>query len=204
MRFAIVLLVLWVCVVGVGNAQTTEHRFEAGGHLHVLRLGDIDTTTAGFGGRLLFHLTDWIAIDGEVSLFPHDEIVGETTQTSIGPLRIDYERRRVHAVGGINLGVRGERMGLFVAAKPGITRLYNKRIECEGNGCALVLIAPVIYRTEFALDLGGGVEFYPSRRTIARVDVGDTIIRHRSIAPPCPSGCTSHNLSSRIGFGVRF
>jgi hypothetical protein len=73
-----------------------------------------------------------------------------------------------------------------------------------GNGCALVLIALDTYRTEFALDLGGGIEFYPSRRTVARVELGDTIIRHRSFAPPCPSGCTSHNLSSRLGIGVRF
>jgi len=49
------------------------------------------------------------------------------------------------------------------------------------------------------------LELYPSGRSVARFEVGDTIVRHRSTAPPCFSGdCTSHNLGSRVGFGVRF
>ena len=70
--------------------------------------------------------------------------------------------------------------------------------------CALMLFARPEYRTEFALDLGGIVEFYPTRRTVARVDFGDVMIRHRSAAvPPC-SDCTSHNFTSRFGIGLRF
>ena len=88
--------------------------------------------------------------------------------------------------------------------RPGVTRLYHKCFGCVGEGCALVLIARNIYRTELAFDFGGGVEFYPSRRTVARLELGDTVISHRSFAPPCPSGCASHNLSSRVGLGVRF
>ena len=45
---------------------------------------------------------------------------------------------------------------------------------------------------------------YTDFRRPHRVEFGDTMIRHRSFAPPCASGCTSHNLSSRLGIGVRF
>jgi hypothetical protein len=38
---------------------------------------------------------------------------------------------------------------------------------------------------------------------VARVDIGDVAIQHRSQAPPC-STCTTHNFSTRVGVGVRF
>ena len=204
MRHVIALLLFSVVSSAIASAQSVEPRFEIGGQASVLRLSDFDTTNAGLGGRVLFRLNDWISVDGEVSFFPHDEVVGPTFQTSIGPVRVENTRRRTDALVGINIGARRDRLGAFVKLRPGVTRLYQKRFNCVGEGCELVLIAANTFRTEFALDFGGGVEFYPSRRTVARVEFGDTIIRHRSFAPPCPLGCTSHNLSSRVGLGVRF
>ena len=90
--------------------------------------------------------------------------------------------------------------------RPGFVRLSDQCVDCVGEVCALatMLLARPVYRTEFALDLGAVLEFYPSARTVARVDFGDTMIRHRSqAAPPC-SNCTSHNFASRIGIGFRF
>jgi hypothetical protein len=84
----------------------------------------------------------------------------------------------------------------------------HQRGSCEGPGCALVLPPPIVSgsRTEFAFDVGGGVEFYPSARTVARAEIGDTIIRHGNEAPPwLPAASrTSHNLSSRFGVGFTF
>lgn len=204
MRQLITLLVFSVASDAIVSAQSAEPRFEMGAQASVLRLTDFDTTNAGFGGRVLFRLNDWMSVDGEVSFFPHDKVVGPTFQTSIGPGRVESTRRRMDALVGVNVGSRRDRLGAFVKLRPGVTRLHHKGFNCVGEGCALVLIAPNIYRVEFALDFGGGVELYPSRRTVARLEFGDTVIRHRSSAPPCPSGCTSHNLSSRVGLGVRF
>ena len=108
---------------------------------------------------------------------------------------------------GVKAGVRTSRMGGFVKARPGFTRLSDKGTRCIGDGCAviLMLLARNTYRNEFAFDVGGGVELYPTARTVARVEIGDTMIRHRSTSLPCPaSACTSHNVSSRFGFGYRF
>jgi hypothetical protein len=70
--------------------------------------------------------------------------------------------------------------------------------------CALALFMRPEYKTEFAVDIGGIFEFYPTRRTIARFDLGDVMIRNRSVGvPPC-ADCLSHNLTSRFGVGVKF
>jgi hypothetical protein len=68
----------------------------------------------------------------------------------------------------------------------------------------LLLLARADYRTEFAMNLGGVLEFYPSPRIVTRLDLGTTLIRHRSFAPPRCDGCTSSNFSSRVGVGFRF
>jgi hypothetical protein len=55
------------------------------------------------------------------------------------------------------------------------------------------------------VDVGGIFEYCPTKRTIFRVDVGDTIIRYRSLEPEVinPS-FTRHNLQMSLGFGFRF
>jgi hypothetical protein len=71
-------------------------------------------------------------------------------------------------------------------------------------------------RTNFAFDLGGVAEWYPSKNTIVRFDAGDTIIRFgaRNVtATDIPSGGlvvvpaaaeTRHNFQGSVGFGFRF
>jgi hypothetical protein len=66
--------------------------------------------------------------------------------------------------------------------------------------------------TKLALDLGGVVEFYPSKRVIVRVDVGDTIIfynnetirRLSEPGGPAQQLGTINNFQAAIGIGFRF
>lgn len=199
-----------VTLAFVGGAQTAAaqpaaDRFEVAANLNVLRLSDFDATSAGIGGRVSFDLTRHAALEGELAFFPKDRIVQPPFPTAFGPFQIANERRRMAVLAGLKVGTRGERFGVFAKARPGVTRLIDRGTACEGPGCATILIARSTYRSEFAFDFGGGVELYPTARTVARFEMGDTFIRHRSSAPPCPaSQCTSHNLSSRLGFGYRF
>ncbi len=68
----------------------------------------------------------------------------------------------------------------------------------------------VLSRTErgvnfFTVDVGGVFEYYPSRRTVFRVDVGDTIIRYSAQEPKdINPNITRHNLQTSVGFGFRF
>ncbi len=197
------LTALYLSAPAVASAQS-DSRFEVGGHLNVFRFGDFDATRAGLGGRISVDLSPWLAVEGVASYFPHDDV--SIAPSSLNPdLRTTYVRRRGEAFAGVKVGRRGERMGLFAKVRPGLTRVSGSGVRCEGPECAFILLAVPTYRTEFALDVGGGFELYPTRRTVARIELGDTIIRHRGQAPPCwQSACTSHNFSSRVGLGLRF
>jgi hypothetical protein len=54
-------------------------------------------------------------------------------------------------------------------------------------------------RGYFAADLGGVLEYYPSRHTTIRIDLGDTILFYGGTALG-----TVHNFQPAIGFGYRF
>lgn len=184
-------------------AQTDRPAIEIAGQATLLRLNDAGTTNAGIGGRFGVDLWRWVSVDAEVSFFPRDEFEIDTTADPPAA-RVAYTRRRTDVLAGVKAGIRGDRFGLFAKVRPGFTHLTDRGIECVGAMCALMLFARPEYRTEFALDLGAIVEFYPTRRTVARFDVGDVMIRNRgTAAPPC-SDCTTHNFTSRFGVGFRF
>jgi hypothetical protein len=65
---------------------------------------------------------------------------------------------------------------------------------------------------EFSMDIGGVLEFYPSRRMIVRFDVGDTIVNRRAASFILTDGVfvgrrwnyATHNLQLGAGIGFRF
>jgi hypothetical protein len=67
------------------------------------------------------------------------------------------------------------------------------------------------YEEISATDIGGVVEFYPSRRLVTRFDVGDTMIRNSGYQAPqfggglarTPASIT-HNFQFNAGIGFRF
>ena len=194
-----------VIAVGAAFGQSAPPRVEVGGQLNVLRLSDSSDINVGLGGRVTFDLARWVSVEGEYQFIPSDELefTSVTTDGSVAGLR--YERRRSTGLFGVKAGYRGERVGLFAKVRPGFTVLADRGLDCLGDVCALMLLAVPEYRFEFALDFGSVVEIYPSTRWLARVDVGSLMIRHRSTAPPCAAGdCTTFNLATSFGMGVRF
>ena len=184
--------------------QPASSRLEAGAHAGFFNHGSFDKTTAGIGGRLSFDVNRWLTAEGEATFFPDDDIFQQSSGSTPG-LQVRYPRKRTEAFLGMKAGVRNDRAGLFAKARPGFSHVSGNGVECIGDVCALALLIRPEYGTEFALDLGGVFEFYPSRRIVARFDLGDTMIWHNSVAPPCwTESCTSHNLSSKMGVGFRF
>lgn len=198
-----------VCALVVGaiaaSAQSTPSRLELAGQVNVLRLSDSSDTNVGLGGRLTFDVTPWFSVEGDYQFIPSDQLDVTIRSIEGSVLGLRYERRRSTALFGVKTGYRGERVGAFGKVRPGFTVLTDRGVDCVGEMCALVLLAVPDYRSEFALDVGGAIEFYPSSRWTARVDVGSLVIRHRSSAPPCAGGgCTTSNLVTSVGVGVRF
>jgi len=196
-------LVIIVCLAaGNAAAQTAVPRFEVGGHFSTLRVGEAGNTNAGIGGRAGYDFSRWLAVEAETSFFPRDRIDVEMGVAPITTTR--WSRRRLEGFLGPKVGVRGERVGAFAKVRPGFVTLTNTGLGCAGDICPLILLPRPEYRTEFALDLGGIFEFYPTPRSIARFDLGTTAIRHRSQGvPPCRD-CTTKNLSTSLGVGFRF
>ena len=99
----------------------------------------------------------------------------------------------------MKMSARVENAGVFLKIRPGFMRF---------DAAAPVLAGRESFNaTNFALDLGAGLEFYLSRHMMMRFDFGDTIIRLGGINCPLP-GCSgadiSNNFQFNAGIGWRF
>ncbi len=79
-------------------------------------------------------------------------------------------RGMVEGLFGFKWGERWEKMGLFAKVRPGFI-YYQDAMPGGGVYTAQPL-------TRFAADLGGIVEYYPSRNSTMRFDVGTTLVRY--------------------------
>ena len=205
------------------RAQADEKKFEVGGQISIMRMetrtinpgfGSVVRTRQdnvfGVGGRVGYNFSKYFAAEAEVNFFPQDDDV--------------KAGRKIQGLFGVKAGKRFDKVGVFAKARPGFIR-YEKGdyAFASGVGCVLIFPPPLacmnpVARTNFAIDLGGVVEVYPSKRTIIRFDVGDTIVRFpaRSVAAPDPdfgpgvlfavpvAAETKHNFQGSIGVGFRF
>lgn len=164
------------------------------------------SSEAGFGGRITFNLNKNIALEAEENYFPHENGYDESRGGTLWQGNF-----------GVKVGKRFGKFGVFAKARPGFAS-FSKALAVvdtatafDGNG--QVVTFPVFglkRQTHFAMDLGGVLEFYPSRRVLTRIDVGDTIIHNLSDSV-VPTGLTfqqvsrtAHNLQVTAGIGFRF
>lgn len=148
-----------------------------------------DSTRWGGGARVGVQVAPWVVVEGEVNgVSGGDTSTGALTQV----------------FGGVKVGGRSDRVGLFAKVRPGLARFGNDFLA-PGVVCIAVFPPPescLAERTNLALDLGTVVEVYPTRRTLVRVDLGSTHIWYR----PRGDGDTDRRCSFQlsIGAGVRF
>lgn len=206
-KFIFALLSLFVLAMPI-SAQITDQKFEAGGFFTSITLTDFkdrvlpgfatgDATVNGIGGRLTYNLNENFAIDGEGSFFPSNhfgnEEVGQKTQAFVG----------------VRAGVRNKWAGGFVKARPGVMWFgeFPSRGDCRATSFGS--ICGVDHEKDFALDLGGVLEFYPAERAIIRIDAGNTLIRYQerdlgAFNPITLSGGFKSNFQVSLGFAWRF
>src|SRR5450432_784778 len=94
-------------VAGSTSAQAADHRADVSLQVSVRSLHTFDETEAGFGARLSYRLTRWLAADGEVNLFPAD----------IGSPAFSGSRRE--ELGGLRAGPHLGRTGVFLGLRAG-------------------------------------------------------------------------------------
>jgi len=211
MRRIVVGLIVVVCF-GIGRATTSaqdkERPFEVGGVYTIIQLTDFQSriipsgvgnnTVSGLGGRLAYNINKHMAIDAEASFFPETHLLNE----EFG--------QKMQGFVGLKAGVRKHRVGVFAKARPGV--MWFGEFPARGN-CSPTnfgSVCGVSHEKDFALDVGGVLEFYPADRLIIRADLGDTIIKYpqRVFATfPTPltvNGGWKNNLQLSFGVGWRF
>ncbi|HEU4388100.1 MAG TPA: hypothetical protein VFV34_09905 [Blastocatellia bacterium] len=197
------------------GAQRDYSRFEFGGHFTAL--GPFDATTsapadlvlardeftnpinAGLGGRFTLNFTSWLALEAEGNVLPRGA---------------EYTGRSRQLFYGMKVGLRKRDFGLFAKARPGY--MFFTKSLCDGfgffNGFYTCLGS---YRTNPAFDAGIVVEYYRSKRTFVRLDLGDSIVHFGNINRYQPelgqanhaikvAGGTTHSTQVSVGLGVRF
>jgi len=228
------------------SSGADEKKFEVGGQFSVLQslipseatfTGVVCVTTPcpsfvisnsrelqpGFGGRIGYNLTTNIAIEAELTFFPGADSFSVPDAFKGG--------HKIEGLFGVKAGKRFDKVGIFAKARPGF--LYASKGDLQPRTdvlcIAMVNIFPppagcfeTISKSSFAVDLGGVVEVYPTKRTIIRFDAGDTIVRRGERTVPvvlnpgagvlAPSFLTiihvpaeaTHNFQGSIGIGFRF
>jgi hypothetical protein len=203
----VVLLVSIVAYGQIASAQSNTPRFEAGGQFSAIRADNSpgSTFTLGFrsgnertdiggGGRFTVNLSRYLAFESEVNLFKEKLVLSSPALT--------LSRTKVEGVFGAKAGIRKDQFGFFAKLRPGFMR-FSRDTNCPG--------CDVHANYEFALDAGGVVEYYPSRRFVVRLDAGDTMIFLEEKRAPVEgfaqlfqSATVVHKFQLSIGAAVRF
>jgi len=194
--FAAAIVLLLLNASASAQAQTDDHKFEVGAFYTAINLDGFGETVNGLGGRLGYNFNKYVALDAEGSFFPETHLgnnqFGQKTQGFVG----------------IKAGARSKYGGVFAKARPGVMFIgeVTSGFNCTGGSLGRTCRPE---HNNFAFDAGGVVEFYPSSRTIIRVDAGDTIVRLHSetpgiFGPNQSSTDVTHNFQVSVGFGYRF
>jgi hypothetical protein len=171
---------------------------------------DRSYTEPGGGARFTYNPINNIGVEAEVNAFPRDHRE---------PTFFGLSGRNFQTQFGVKAGKRFKKLGLFGKLRPGFVSfskvshlVSTSTIDFGGRQFTIGHFEEKGARF-FSTDLGGVVEFYPSRRLVTRIDVGDTVIRYGEILVPgiSLSGAirrvpaeTRHNFQIAVGFGVRF
>lgn len=196
-------------------AQSHNPRFELGSHFTGLTRFDPTDSRAGplaldsnefsralnpgLGGRFTFHITRAIALETEWNLIPAEK---------------EYTGRARQWFYGLKAGKRRESVGVYAKLRPGY--MYFTKSYCDGFGLYKGFYTCLgSYKKNPAMDLGMVIEFYRARRSMMRVDIGDTVVHFGHINRYQPelgeanraihvAGGTTHSLQVSVGIGIRF
>jgi hypothetical protein len=149
----------------------------------------------GVGGYASYRFYGVFYVDGDVLYFPrgtafsgpHDG--GTILQTLVG----------------LKGGIRRNHFGFFGKVRPGINSYSDALTSLASSGNSYSR------SNSFVLDLGGIVEFYPTKRSTLRIEVGDTHIYFPTSSVSVggepqsfPGGKLQHSIQTVIGYGWRF
>ena len=169
MQLAIVCLLLFQS--GVLAQSTDVPKYEIAAEFTSLERETFggQKTEPGVGARFTYNLNETFAFEAAGYLFPD-----RCFQCANGG--------RMHQImAGVKVGKRFEKWGIFAKARPGVVSFSQGEINLLRltPGGIMPVEVDVNRVTTFAVDFGGVLEFYPTRKIVTRFDVGDTMIHFR-------------------------
>jgi hypothetical protein len=193
MKTFIPLLLTVVTFAPVALAQSTKDKIEVGVQTTSLTLFSpdfsFDETQPGFGGRFTYNFNRSIAAEAEINFFPQKVLL------------LNSDGSAVQGQFGVKIGKRFEKFGIFGKVRPGFLSVNKVIPFIPFPGSQTGPLLAVERRNFFTVDAGGVLELYPSRRTVVRLEAGDTIIRHP--AQFFRSSKFNNNFQFTAGVGFR-
>lgn len=195
------------------SGPSQQSKLEIGAQISVLGIEDPQSLNdlfprreVGVGGRVSYNLNSYFALEAEVNFFPRNYRQVRTNFTG---------GRLTQGLFGLKAGIRRNKIGIFGKVRPGFMSSGRAVIAHFPTGNGPDPQNPFGFEdmraTQFALDVGGVFELYPTRRTMLRFDVGDTIVRYPGFPfIQFPQGTViekalyTHKLQFSAGFGFRF
>lgn len=193
-----VLLLFLLGAPGV-SAQTDYTRFEFGGEYSLVRLTTADLGAAnysGFGGRFDWNLNRRLALEAQVDFFPQN----------LRPLISIQGGQTVQGAFGIRAKVvQTRRVSVFGLVRPGFFH-FTDVLYGNPNSSSGFSTRP---ETHFAMNIGGGLEYYASPRWVLRADIEGNPYRVPNSTAYLPGGGKSLILgqiddTTRLSFGVAY
>jgi hypothetical protein len=193
-----VFMIPFVCF-----GQSDRPKFEAAGQYVFIHHASFDQFNSGLGGRFGYNITRYLAAEGEFDFFPQKRSVLNAMDSSI--IRY-YDSQRCEGLFGVKAGKRSRHIGIFGKARPGFFYISQGKLYIDPR--VRLIRAPEEPQSQlrFAMDLGGIVEFYTSKRSFIRIDAGDTMINftRSKWGDISNKDILSHNLQLNVGMGFRF
>lgn len=208
----LILGILFCASPWLVQAQTSSDdvpRYEVGAQFTSITKPDYNggATEIGLGARFTFNLNRSVALEAVTNFFPN--------KCSFCGALGDNSGNITQGLFGVKAGKRFQRWGIFAKARPGFVSFsQGDQKYILTNGFPEFSHKRL---TNFAVDLGGVLEFYPSKHIVTRFDAGDTLIKYRArdtnffnfgpsggLIPYTVPGETRHNFQFSAGVGFRF
>lgn len=156
-------------------------------------------TEPGLGGYFSYRFYGVFYADGDLLYFPQG--TSSATPQDGGTI--------LQGLFGLKGGIRRNHFGFFGKVRPGFNS-YSAALTSQ-NTFTEPPTSAYARSTNFVLDLGGIVEFYPSERSTLRIEVGDThlFFPTRDViidgsTTSVPGGKMQHSIQLMVGYGWRF
>jgi opacity protein-like surface antigen len=188
------LAMLGLCYT-TAYAQAEVPKVELGGFFAFTRLRDLDSNASGFGGRVTFNPHPNFGIEAEIGYSPSIGLGGLGDETG----DVNVKLKMLTGLFGVKLtGRPGERVAVFGKIRPGFVR-FTASANVPGTPASVNAST-----RQFAIDYGGGVEVFASKRVGFRFDAGDLIIFDVEETRLFRVLRRSHNLNITAGVTFRF